>query len=548
MAETVLVTTHNLPLAGKLRDGFKGGGYKVDLFTGGEDPADVEDLVLLVFTGGADGKAARKQAKEARKLGVPVLAVVPAGAKGEDYPDVTIFHLEPAEPDELVLTGRKAAERNRLQKVTGIVGDTDSMVEVLERVGQMAPVDTTVLITGESGTGKELVARGLHALSRRRHRAFIPVNVAALPETLLESELFGHEKGAFTGAVDARRGLFELAHRGTIFLDEIGEMPSQTQTKLLRVLEHQEFLRVGGQKAIRVDARILAATNQRLPELVNLGGFRKDLFYRLNVLNIALPPLRARRADIPLLVDTFIREASERHDRGPFLGIAAEAMDILVGHSWPGNVRELRNLIESMVVLAPGRQIQAQDIPADLHTRVGSPTALIPIGESRQEGKEPANAFGELRPQVEVLFRHLMEMKVDIEDLRHEFETFRRARERDESWLIEPTSSVGGTDREIVYERQLDDEVKPTPAPDPDPFNDDSIDDSPAQESAADEDEDQAATVTYRPGMTLEEMERDTIRFVLNSVQGNRRQAAEVLGIGLRTLYRKLKKLGLDPE
>ena len=179
---------------------------------------------------------------------------------------------------------------------------------------QIAPVASTVLITGESGTGKELVARGLHALSPRRHKRFIAVNVAALADTLLESELFGHEKGAFTGAIDARRGLFELAHGGTIFLDEIGEMPLATQTKLLRVLEQREFLRVGGEETIRVDVRIIAATNENLRRLVALRELRRDLYYRLNVLSIQLPPLRERREDIPLLVREFVREVSERHE------------------------------------------------------------------------------------------------------------------------------------------------------------------------------------------------------------------------------------------
>ena len=199
--------------------------------------------------------------------------------------------------------GRTAIERRRLQHLTGIVGETDAIREALERVVQIAPVAATVLVTGESGTGKELVARGIHALSPRRHKPFIAVNVAALSETLLESELFGHEKGAFTGAIDARRGLFELADGGTIFLDEIGEMPLATQTKLLRVLEQREFHRVGGEKTIRVDVRIVAATNQDLRQLVAIGEFRRDLYFRLNVLHIDLPALRERRDDIPLLVE-----------------------------------------------------------------------------------------------------------------------------------------------------------------------------------------------------------------------------------------------------
>src|SRR5690606_4266212 len=193
---------------------------------------------------------------------------------------------------------------------------------------------------------------------------FIAVNVAALPENLLESELFGHEKGAFTGASSLRKGLFELAHTGTIFLDEIGEMPPATQTKLLRVLEEREFRRVGGEEPLRVDVRVIAATNRNLREQVEVGAFRRDLYHRLNILRIELPPLRERKADIPLLIHGFIRELSREHDR-PFRGIEPEALQLLVDYAWPGNVRELRNLVESMVVLAPGRTIRPEDIPSE---------------------------------------------------------------------------------------------------------------------------------------------------------------------------------------
>ena len=427
MAETVLVTTHDLPLAGELRAGFRHAGYRVELFTAGEDVASVDEPVLLVFTGGADADAGVRQAGQASRLGIPVFAVVGSGRAQTPPGDVTLAFARPVDTEEIVLVGTRAIERKRLRRATGIVGETDAMIEVLERVVQIAPVDATVLVTGESGTGKELVARGIHALSRRRHKSFIPVNVAALSETLLESELFGHEKGAFTGAIDARRGLFELANEGTIFLDEIGEMPPQTQTKLLRVLEQQEFHRVGGQKLIRVNVRILAATNQHLQHLVVSGDFRKDLYYRLNVLNIALPPLRHRRDDIPLLVDAFIREAGERHDRGRFRGISGDAMDILVRHRWPGNVRELRNLIESMVVLAPGRRIRAEDIPDDVRSGEGT-LALVPATPGRpRRGDGSADS---LRPQLEFIFRTMMEMKVDIEDLRREFEAFQAEEHR----------------------------------------------------------------------------------------------------------------------
>ena len=577
MAESVLLTTHDLPLAGRLRAGFRRAGYRVELLAKGEDPSYVDDAVLLVVTGGlvaATGDAsggldsdasaqALRTVGEGRKMGVPVFVVgsrpgapLPRGASAA-------FPL-PADADEIVLVGRRAVERRRLREATGIVGETDAMVEVLERIVQIAPVDATVLVTGESGTGKELVARGLHALSRRRHKSFIPVNMAALTESLLESELFGHEKGAFTGAIDSRRGIFELADRGTVFLDEIGEMPLQTQTKLLRVLEQQEFLRVGGQKPIQVDVRILAATNQRLPERVAAGDFRKDLYYRLNVLHISMPPLRDRPEDIPLLVAAFVAEAGKRHDRGPFKGISEEAMSILVRHRWPGNVRELRNLVESMVVLAPGRRIRAEDIPADVRTGEGS-TALVHAGA--QVGRPAGTGAADMRPQFEFIFRTMMEMKVDIEDLRREFEAYRRAEEG---------GPPGGASAEIVYD--------PLPLPvEGSPASGLAVEEAPALEdvspilpaevsglapeaasalpadpttappplvptASAGEDWSSPGVATYRPGMTLDDMEREVLRTALRHVGGNRRMAAESLGIGERTLYRKIDRLGLEDE
>ena len=564
--ETVLVTTHDLPVAGELREGFRHAGYRVELFTSGEDPAESEDPVLLVLTGGAGTEAGMRQAGRAAGIGVPVFAVVGPDEEGSAPPSVTTAFPAPADPEEIVLMGTRVIERGRLRRATGIVGETDAMVEVLERIVQIAPVDATVLITGESGTGKELVARGLHALSRRRHRAFIPVNVAALSETLLESELFGHEKGSFTGAIDTRKGLFELANGGTIFLDEIGEMPPQTQTKLLRILEQQEFHRVGGQKLIQVNVRILAATNQRLDQLVLTGDFRKDLFYRLNILTIALPPLRDRRDDIPRLVDAFVREAAERHDRGPFRGISPEAMEILLRHRWPGNVRELRNLIESMVVLAPGREIQAGDIPEDVRSGERS-RALVPAGTA--PGRGGGDSVQELRPQLEFIFRTMMEMKVDIEDLRREFEAFQSEEQ------VSGVVVVPGEGAEIVQRPLPGDWPDPAaaaeePAPPPEPGDDPHATDDPGPaqdpddpgdesgaasdpgaptDPGAPDDPDPAPTPpTYRPGMTLDDMEREVIRTVLDSVDWNRRQAAERLGIGERTLYRKVKRYGLEEE
>ncbi len=562
MAETVLLSTHDLALAGELQGGFHGGGYGVELLTPGEDPSNVEDPVLLVTTGGRSGSSAGNLAERALHLGLPVLMVVD---KAEQVPPGATPFLRPANPEEIVVVGLRAIEHRRVRDLTGIVGDADAMLEVLERMLQIAPVDVTVLITGESGTGKELVARGIHLLSRRRHKPFIPVNVAALSATLLESELFGHEKGAFTGAIDSRKGLFELAQGGTIFLDEIGEMPIPTQTKLLRVIEQREFHRVGGQKLVRVNVRILAATNQELPYRVGSGDFRKDLYYRLNVLNISLPPLRQRPDDIPLLVDAFVREAKARHDRDRFRGITAEAMEVLLRHRWPGNVRELRNLIESMVVLAPGREIRPEDIPSEV--RYGrDPLAMVRV---EHEGTQEETETGQpMRRQMEFVFRTLMDMKVDIEDLKRDFESF-RARERGARVLIGPAPDSPGPGSEVIVGRSGD-------LPDSDLAAEigsgaaevegagdvtDALGLIPARsgaaESAGSRDEGGGAlendleplarihAVGYRDGMTLEDMECEVIQAALDSVKWNRRRASRKLGIGERTLYRKVKKYGL---
>ena len=244
-----------------------------------------------------------------------------------------------------------------------IIGEAPAMKRVYDWIGRVAPSGSTVMIYGESGTGKELVARAIHASSSRRGGPFVRVNCGALAESLLDSELFGHEKGAFTGADRRRRGRFELADGGTIFLDEIATISTMTQVRLLRVIQERELERVGGEKTIPVDVRIIAATNTPAEELLASEGFRKDLFYRLHVVPIVLPPLRNRVEDIPLLVDHFIAKLRERTNSGVG-GVEAKAMDRLTGYAWPGNVRELENVIERALLLADGPMIDAGDLPA----------------------------------------------------------------------------------------------------------------------------------------------------------------------------------------
>jgi two-component system NtrC family response regulator len=288
------------------------------------------------------------------------------------------YILKPFDNDRLILFVNKAIEtyrvvkENRLLRHTfssqfsfdNIIGKSKVMQQVFETIRKVAPSNATVLIQGESGTGKELVAKSIHFNSSRVEKPFIAVNCSALAETLLESELFGHERGAFTGAVAMKKGRFELADGGTLFLDEIGELSTALQVKLLRVLQEKVFERVGGIKPISVDIRVIAATNRNLMQEMRRGRFREDLFYRLNVVHIVLPPLKERQEDIRLLLAHFIKKyAAERKTGPPITGIAAEVERLFYEYSWPGNIRELENLIERLMILAPGETITTSDLP-----------------------------------------------------------------------------------------------------------------------------------------------------------------------------------------
>ena len=288
---------------------------------------------------------------------------------------------KPLDFDKLRVTIERAMEHTRLREEnrrlreslglrfdrSRIIGQSPAMVKLLDTVSQVAPSEATVLITGESGTGKELIAAAIHFNSSRRDGPFVQLNCAAITETLLESELFGHEKGAFTGAERRREGRFHQADGGSLFLDEVSEMPLSMQVKLLRVLQEREFTRVGGDAPIRVDVRLIAATNRHLPDLIAAGRFREDLFYRLNVVGLIVPPLRERHEDIPLLVQHFLETFAQRN-RKPIKGVTPQAMDGLIHSSWPGNVRELMNAVERAVVLARTDYLPAEDfglVPAE---------------------------------------------------------------------------------------------------------------------------------------------------------------------------------------
>jgi len=307
-----------------------------------------------------------------------------------------------------------------------LVGESPAIRQVYGVIEKVADTPSTVLITGESGTGKELIARALHENSSRRTGPFIKINCAAIPKTLMESELFGYEKGAFTGAVGAKPGRFELAHGGTLFLDEIGEIPVEMQVKLLRVLQESEFERVGGIKTIKVDVRLVAATNRDLHAEVAAGAFREDLYYRLNVVPIHLPPLRERRQDIPMLVDHFIAKFNDRLKK-QVSGIEPEGMDRLVSYHWPGNIRELENVIERTMLFCDGPVIRALDLPGELMgvvpvpsdeplppSRVSGSFSLPALAASLPIGAEAVSSLKEaVRVETERVERELIQRALD---------------------------------------------------------------------------------------------------------------------------------------
>jgi len=362
-------------------DTAKDGDEAIRLFDRTAHQLVIADLKL---PGSTDGLELVKQLK--RKRPETVVIVITAHGTVENAVEAMRrgaldFIIKPVDLDLIRHQVRKALEHHRLVsenrrlrerlasdgEISEIVGNSAAMRDVFRQVRQVADTDATVLIEGESGTGKELVARAIHSLSARAEGSFVAVNVGALPETLLESELFGYEKGAFSGATRTKLGRFELADGGTLFLDEVTEMSSKTQVDLLRVLETREFRRLGGEQVIASDVRLIGATNRDIGNVVRDGKFREDLYYRLNVIPLMVPPLRDRRDDIPLLVEHFLEQFSQRHRREP-KGVAGDAMQILTSHSWPGNVRQLRNLVERLVVTAEGPVIHATNLPEEMRT------------------------------------------------------------------------------------------------------------------------------------------------------------------------------------
>ena len=299
-----------------------------------------------------------------------------------------------------------------ISNTSSLLGNSVPIVELREIIKQVAPTDITVLITGESGSGKEVVANEIHLNSKRANKPFVTVNCGAIPEGIIESELFGHIKGSFTGAVDSRKGYFEAANTGTIFLDEIGELPMQTQVKFLRVIENGEYMKVGGTKTEKVDVRIIAATNKNLEQLIAADSFREDLYYRLRSINIVIPPLRERKGDIKLLFDSFVGQFCSRNNI-EYQGISDEALAYISNYNWPGNVRELKNFKESKITLNADRRIELGDVLKQLSVpRYDEP--MLPA---------TVNGF-KLEDERQLLFGALFELKKDIMDIKNQLVHF----------------------------------------------------------------------------------------------------------------------------
>jgi transcriptional regulator with PAS, ATPase and Fis domain len=391
-----------------------------------------------------------------------------------------------------------------LQQKLGIVGEDESLYGVLEMMETAAPTEISVLIHGESGTGKEVIANGLHKLSLRKHENFVAINCGALPENLIDSELFGYEKGAFTGAVAQKKGLFEIADKGTIFLDELGEMPLKTQVRLLRVLESGEIVRVGGTDAIRVNVRVVAATHKNLEESILSNEFRRDLYYRLKAITIPLPSLRERKADIPILIDFFIKKfILENHV--VYGGIEDDARQMLMSYHWPGNIRELKNTMETLLVLSKGEPIKSLLIRQQLNV-------FRPEMETNAPFKSMPVHLNKSSEQVEreLIYQTLLGMRLDIQELKT------------------MVAQISGQPIQPMPHNNLPLGLNP-PSETVEHFPIEHLDESNRIEN-----------------LSMDDMERDMIRRALDKFSGNRRKAATALNISERTLYRKIKEYDIQ--
>ena len=376
---------------------------------------------------------------------------------------------------------------NDLQQKIGFYGESPEVEELISTIVMVAPTDLSVLIIGESGTGKEIIANAIHSLSKRSSKTLISVNCGAIPEGILESELFGHEKGSFTGAIGQKKGYFELANKGTILLDEIGEMPLNTQVKLLQVLESAEFMRVGGSEIQKVDVRIIAATNRDLESAVQNNEFRRDLYFRLKAITIHIPPLRSRKGDIPILVKKFTEDYVDKNNIR-FKGFAPEAIDQLVNYNWPGNVRELRNFVETSIILNRGEIVHSSYVRSalnlDTQTTVSS-NLPMPLNKTPEQAER------------ELIYRMLVALKLDIDEMKVILNNAVQGN---------LNSNNGSTFNNNAEGLGYDGEVQT---------------------------------------QTMEAMEKKLIKETLDRLAGSRRKTAKALQISERTLYRKINEYGL---
>ena len=387
----------------------------------------------------------------------------------------------------------------KIRKSVGMIGDSPLIEEMLGKISQVSPTDISVLITGASGSGKEMVAKAIHKNSKRKFESLIVVNCAAIPSGIIESELFGHKKGSFTGANENKKGYFESAHKGTIFLDEIGELPKDTQAKLLRVIESGEFMRVGESKTNKVDTRIIAATNRDLLKEVNSDNFRKDLYFRLKTININVPSLKQHLSDMHLYIERFGLEFSNKNDIS-FKGFSAEAIAALKKYNWPGNIRELKNAVESMLVINKGERINESMVYKQLNIDIVDENKNLPIHLDNDTDKL----------ERELILKQLLYLRQDVNELKHILTNEDRGQvdlDPANPALFLPSKKV-----QTSSDRNINDAVVSG-------LKDDSIGD-----------------------MTMEEYEREIIDKYLKKFKNNRRKTAQALRISERTLYRKLKE------
>ncbi|HUH34415.1 MAG TPA: sigma-54 dependent transcriptional regulator [Moheibacter sp.] len=405
----------------------------------------------------------------------------------------------------------------------GIIGNDAALNHALEKAMQVAPTDISVLVSGESGVGKEFIPKIIHSQSARKHNNYVIVNCGAIPEGTIDSELFGHEKGAFTGATTTRKGYFEVADRGTIFLDEVGELPLPTQVRLLRVLESGEFMKVGSSEVQKTDVRIVAATNVKMESAVNSGKFREDLYYRLNTVQIDMPALRNRKQDIPLLFRKFAADFATKY-RMPALEISTEALQYLMQYPWPGNIRQLRNFAEEISVVEKDRMLDLDKIKNYLPYQNSVPMLV----NSEQSGGNADHL------EREILFKFLLEMKKDLNDLRTLTLDLIHNKENISS------SNMDVLQKMVREQNQTEEDFLPLQISTKEENNNSIIQEYDIYDHEYEEVKEQ------NESLSLQDNEKEMIIKALDKHKGKRRAAADELGISERTLYRKIKQYNLE--